>query len=58
MSIFTSSFSNFDSRDANEGQRSNSTLLTSSAMHQIYDKYEHLTTEYQVKGEFADYGIE
>lgn len=22
-----------------------------------YDKYEHLTTEYRVKGEFADYGV-
>lgn len=43
-------------RDANEGDtRILVTDLLCDALG--YDKYEDLTTEYQVKGEFADYGI-
>lgn len=44
------------SRDANEGDtRLMVTDILTGAFG--FDKYEDLTTEYQVKGEFADYGI-
>lgn len=43
-------------RDANEGDTR--LLVTDFLCDALgYDKYEDLTTEYQVKGEFADYGI-
>ncbi|NUW46292.1 type I restriction enzyme HsdR N-terminal domain-containing protein [Nonomuraea rhodomycinica] len=43
-------------RDANEGDTR--LLITDFLCEGLgYDKYEDLTTEYQVKGEFADYGI-
>jgi hypothetical protein len=43
-------------RDANEGDTR--LLVTDFLCEGLgYDKYEELTTEYQVKGEFADYGI-
>lgn len=43
-------------RDANEGDTR--LLVTDFLCEGLgYDKYEDLTTEYQVKGEFADYGI-
>ncbi|RCG27372.1 hypothetical protein DQ384_27140 [Sphaerisporangium album] len=43
-------------RDANEGDTR--LLVTDFLCDGLgYDKYEELTTEYQVKGEFADYGI-
>jgi predicted type IV restriction endonuclease len=43
-------------RDANEGD---TRLLVTDFLCEAlgYDKYEDLTTEYQVKGEFADYGV-
>lgn len=44
------------SRDANEGDTR--LLVTDFLCEGLgYDKYSDLTTEYQVKGEFADYGI-
>ncbi len=43
-------------RDANEGDTR--LLVTDILEHALgFDKYEELTTEYGVKGEFADYGI-
>jgi hypothetical protein len=43
-------------RDANEGDTR--ILVTDLLVDGLgYDKYEDLTTEYQVRGEFADYGI-
>lgn len=43
-------------RDANEGDTR--LLITDFLCEGLgFDKYEDLTTEYQVKGEFADYGI-
>ncbi|MEV7965161.1 type I restriction enzyme HsdR N-terminal domain-containing protein [Sphaerisporangium sp. NPDC088356] len=43
-------------RDANEGDTR--LLVTDFLCDGLgYDKYEELTTEYQVKGEFADYGV-
>jgi hypothetical protein len=43
-------------RDANEGDTRH--LVTDFLCDVLgYDKYEDLTTEYQVKGEFADYGL-
>lgn len=43
-------------RDANEGDTR--LLVTDFLCDGLgYDKYENLTTEYQVKGEFADYGV-
>lgn len=43
-------------RDANEGDTR--LLVTDFLCDALgYDKYEELTTEYQVKGEFADYGV-
>ncbi len=43
-------------RQANEGD---TRLLVTDFLCDVlgYDKYSHLTTEYQVRGEFADYGI-
>jgi hypothetical protein len=43
-------------RDANEGD---TRLLVTDFLGEGlgYGKYEDLTTEYQVKGEFADYGV-
>jgi predicted type IV restriction endonuclease len=43
-------------RDANEGD---TRLLVTDFLCDAfgYDKYAELTTEYQVKGEFADYGV-
>lgn len=43
-------------RDANEGD---TRLLVTDFLCEVlgFDKYSDLTTEYQVKGEFADYGI-
>ncbi|WP_182906492.1 type I restriction enzyme HsdR N-terminal domain-containing protein [Microbispora sp. H13382] len=49
-------FSDLIARDANEGDTR--LLVTDFLCEGLgYDKYEDLTTEYQVKGEFADYGI-
>lgn len=43
-------------RDANEGDTRH--FVTDFLCNALgYDKYEDLTTEYQVKGEFADYGV-
>jgi hypothetical protein len=43
-------------RDANEGDTR--LLVTDFLCEGLgYDKYENLTTEYQVRGEFADYGV-
>lgn len=43
-------------RDANEGDTRH--FVTDFLCDALgYDKYEDLTTEYQVKGEFADYGV-
>lgn len=43
-------------RDANEGDTR--LLVTDFLEHALgFDKYEELTTEYSVRGEFADYGI-
>jgi hypothetical protein len=43
-------------RDANEGDTR--LLVTGFLCDGLgYDKYEDLTTEYRVKGEFADYGV-
>ena len=43
-------------RDANEGDTR--LLVTDFLCYGLgYDKYEHLTTEYEVKGDFADYGV-
>jgi len=43
-------------RDANEGD---TRLFVTDFLCDVlgYDKYENLTTEYQVRGEFADYGL-
>lgn len=43
-------------RDANEGD---TRMLVTDVLTEMlgYSKYEHLTTEYMVRGEFADYGI-
>lgn len=44
------------SRDANEGDTR--LLVTDFLCDALgFDKYADLTTEYQVKGEFADYGV-
>ena len=53
---FSKPLSDLVSRDANEGD---TRLLVTDFLTEVlgYDKYEDLTTEYQVKGEFADYGI-
>jgi len=53
---FAKPLSDLVARDANEGD---TRLLVTDILCDAlgYDKYEDLTTEYQVKGEFVDYGI-
>ena len=53
---FSKPLNDLVARDANEGD---TRLLVTDLLEQGlgYDKYEELTTEYGVKGEFADYGI-
>ncbi len=53
---FSKPLSDLVARDANEGDTR--LLITDFLCDALgYDKYADLTTEYQVKGEFADYGI-
>jgi Type I restriction enzyme R protein N terminus (HSDR_N) len=53
---FSKPLADLVSRDANEGDTR--LLVTDFLCEGLgYDKYEDLTTEYQVKGEFADYGV-
>lgn len=53
---FSKPLADLVARDANEGDTR--LLVTDFLCVGLgYDKYEDLTTEYQVKGEFADYGI-
>lgn len=53
---FTKPLADMVERDANEGDTR--LLVTDFLCDALgYDKYEDLTTEYQVRGEFADYGI-
>lgn len=53
---YTKPLSDLIARDANEGDTR--LLVTDFLCDALgYDKYEDLTTEYQVKGEFADYGV-
>ena len=53
---FSKPLADLAARDANEGDTR--LLVTDLLCDGLgYDKYEDLTTEYQVKGEFADYGI-
>jgi hypothetical protein len=53
---FSKPLADLVARDANEGDTR--LLITDFLCEGLgYDKYEDLTTEYQVKGEFADYGI-
>ena len=53
---YTKPLNDLVARDANEGDTR--LLVTDFLCDGLgYDKYEDLTTEYQVKGEFADYGI-
>jgi hypothetical protein len=53
---FSKPLADLVARDANEGDTR--LLVTDFLCDGLgYDKYEDLTTEYQVKGEFADYGI-
>ncbi len=53
---FNKPLSDLVGRDANEGDTR--LLVTDFLCEGMgYDKYEDLTTEYQVKGEFADYGL-
>lgn len=56
MKKFQKPLADLVARDANEGD---TRLLITDVLCEVlgYDKYEDLTTEYQVKGEFADYGI-
>jgi hypothetical protein len=53
---FSKPLSDLVARDANEGD---TRLLVTDFLCEAlgYDKYSDLTTEYQVKGEFADYGV-
>ena len=53
---FTKPLGELIARDANEGD---TRLLVTDFLTDAlgFDKYEDLTTEYEVKGEFADYGI-
>lgn len=53
---FSKPLADLVSRDANEGD---TRLLVTDFLCEGFgfDKYSDLTTEYQVKGEFADYGI-
>lgn len=53
---FSKPLADLVARDANEGDTR--LLVTDFLCEGLgYDKYEDLTTEYQVKGEFADYGV-
>lgn len=53
---FTKPLNDLIARDANEGDTR--ILVTDFLTDALgYDKYSDLTTEYQVKGEFADYGV-
>jgi Type I restriction enzyme R protein N terminus (HSDR_N) len=53
---FTKPLADLLERDANEGDTR--LLVTDFLCEGLgFDKYEDLTTEYQVKGEFADYGV-
>lgn len=53
---FTKPLTDMAARDANEGDTR--VLVTDVLCDALgYDKYADLTTEYQVKGEFADYGV-
>lgn len=53
---FSKPLADLVARDANEGD---TRLLVTDFLCEAlgYDKYSDLTTEYQVKGEFADYGV-
>lgn len=53
---FQGPLKNLHDRQANEGD---TRLLVTDFLCDVlgFDKYSHLTTEYQVRGEFADYGI-
>src|SRR5688500_2863440 len=53
---FSKPLTDLVARDANEGD---TRLLVTDFLCEAlgFDKNEHLTTEYAVKGEFADYGI-
>ena len=56
MRRFNKPLADLVARDANEGDTR--LLVTDFLCDGLgFDKYEDLTTEYQVKGEFADYGI-
>lgn len=53
---FSKPLADLVSRDANEGDTR--LLVTDFLCYGLgYDKYENLTTEYEVKGDFADYGV-
>src|SRR5688500_4928832 len=53
---FSKPLADLVARDANEGDTR--LLVTDFLCDGLgYDKYSDLTTEYQVKGEFADYGV-
>src|SRR5215210_1967643 len=53
---FSKPLADMVARDANEGDTR--LLVTDFLCEGLgYDKYSDLTTEYQVKGEFADYGV-
>jgi predicted type IV restriction endonuclease len=53
---FAKPLSDLVARDANEGDTR--LLITDFLCDALgYDKYEDLTTEYEVKGDFADYGV-
>src|SRR4029450_437214 len=53
---FTKPLADLTARDANEGDTR--LLVTDFLCDGLgFDKYADLTTEYQVKGEFADYGV-
>lgn len=53
---FSKPLADLQTRDANEGDTR--LLVTDFLCEGLgFDKYEHLTTEYQVRGEFADYGV-
>ena len=56
MRKFAKPLADLVARDANEGDTR--LFITDFLCDGLgYDKYEDLTTEYQVKGEFADYGV-
>ena len=53
---FSKPLADLVARDANEGDTR--LLVTDFLCEGLgYDKYSHLTTEYEVKGDFADYGV-